>query len=142
MFTYDTVTKAITMPKGDTGVISVSLTDAEGQAFSPALSGYGIFAVCQKSSGGQYTTVSSVYNQIVNNTLAFVLTNEMTAKLPLGNLFYDIRIVLGGTIDSGNVVTDESSDEVHSLFAGSAGGMPQFNVRGVSYDVEYAAPTT
>lgn len=133
MFVYNPTTKEITIPQGDTGIISVALADADGQPFSPALTGYGVFGICQKARSGLFGTVESVFSEISGNTLVFTLTNEMTSNLPVGEYYYDIRLVLGGSVEDGKLITDSDLDEVHSLY--SVSGMPKCTVTGVSYDV-------
>lgn len=130
MIKYDTATRKITCPVGDTGLFVVTLTSADGEALGENLSGVAIFAVATK-------TFSPVFHKVVsiaNNTVTIRLTNADTRVLTRGEYRWDIRVVTDPDYDAGgNVICSDAADDVHSLY--SATGLPVFEVTGVAVDV-------
>lgn len=125
----------IRCPTGDTGLLLVEFNDGDGQPLPQPLDGVAVFAVCQQINGA-YAPVKERIVDLVNNTATVNITNAFSRAIPAGNYFWDIRVVTSPVIDEdGNVRTDADSDEVHSIFAGSATGMPKYVVPGVASNV-------
>lgn len=129
MIQIDQRTRKITCPIGDTGLFIVNLTAATGEPLAENIDGVAIFAVASKG----FAPVFSKVVAIVDNTATIRLTNTDTRTLTRGEYRWDIRVVTDPAYQDGRPITDEDSDDVHSLF--SATGLPIFEVTGVAVDV-------
>ena len=131
MIRLDTATGRITCPIGDTGLFTINLTDASGGALEDNLTGVGIFAVADKRLMNTYIAKAV---PIVDNSITVHLTNADTRSLTAGTHCWDVRIVTDPEYDNdGNVVCEDDTDEVHSLY--SAIGLPEFIATGVAVHV-------
>lgn len=128
--TYD-----MTCPVGDTGQFTVTLRQPDGQPLTELIDGAAVFAVCKKRGTG-YATIASIANNIVSNTATFMVSPEFSRAIEPGSLYWDVRVVIDPARDSsGNVITDNSNDEVHSMFAGRPNGLPKYNAAGVAVEI-------
>lgn len=126
----------ITCPQGDTGLFLVELTDGVGNPLLQPINGVAVFAVCKELKNGKYSTQSTKPVPIVDNTATINVTNAVSRAIEPGEYRWDIRIVIDPEYDEqGNVICQDDTDEVHSLFAGQPGGMPKYIVQGVAVDV-------
>lgn len=130
-------TLEITCPSGDTGLLLVKITGTEGVPLPGLLDGVAIFAVAQKvGTGASYSTTSARPVKIVDNTATINITNAFSRVITPGNYYWDIRIVTDPEYDGdGNVLCEDDTDEVHSLYAGRPEGLPKFIVPGVAVHV-------
>ena len=136
MYTLDPVTKELVVPSGDTVQFLLKLTDLDGNPLIQPIDGVAVFAVCEKSTRGTFSPFDGRKIDIVDNTVTVRLPNKFTRRITQGNYYWDIRIVTDPEIDDdGNVTAEDDTDEVHSLFAGTEGGMPKYTVPGVAIDV-------
>jgi hypothetical protein len=133
-------TLEIICPQGDTGLLLVTLAAGHGGGALPQpLTGVAIFAVAETQTVRGKTTTNTLagkHVEIVDNTATILLSNDLTRVLSPGAYLWDIRIVTDpGTNEEGDIIADDLTDEVHSLFAARPGGMPKFTVPGVAIHV-------
>ena len=125
----------LTFPQGDTGMFLLRIKDGNGQQLPP-INGVGIFAVCKEMRNGRFATQSRKAVEIVDNTVTIRLANAVSRTIEPGDYRWDIRIVTDPEIDDdGNVICEDDTDEVHSVYAGRPEGMPKCIVRGAAVDV-------
>lgn len=135
MLNLDPETQCITCPQGDTGLLLASITALDGQPLAQPLDGVAVFAVCQQI-GGVFSTIKAKQVELVDNTATILISNDFSRAIPTGKYYWDIRIVTDPELaEDGTVICQDETDEVHSLFAGRDGGMPQYIVPGVAVNV-------
>jgi len=135
MLTLNSVTNEIVCAQGDTGMLRVLIKDADGNPLPRPIVGVAIFAVCQKVRT-EYNTITSKVFAIVNNVTVVNITNRLSRLIPPGQYQWDIRVVTDPDYDDeDNVIAGDDTDEVHSCFAGTPGGMPKYTVPGVAVNV-------
>jgi len=135
MILLDKETYQITCPTGDTGQFTLSLTDIEGNPLDHEIEGVAVFAVCQQINN-VYVNIRQKAVELVNNMATIVITPGFSRGIPSGEYFWDIRIVTDpGKDEEGNIITDERTDEVHSLFAARKGGLPRYRALAVAVDI-------
>lgn len=136
MLKLDPDNLAITCPQGDTGLVLVKLTDPDGAPLPP-IDGVAVFAVAEKARVGVgYIQRSWRAVPIVDNTATILITNAMSRRLEPGEYFWDVRIVTDPEYnEDGDVIAEDDSDEVHSLFAARPEGLPDYIVPGVAVNV-------
>lgn len=135
MLLIDQKTYDMTCPSGDTGQFTITLTDTAGQPLPTTIDGAAVFAVCKRMGLG-YTTINSIAVDLVNNTATFLVSPEFSRAIEPGSLYWDVRVVIDPARDSsGNVITDNSNDEVHSVFAGRPNGLPKYWAAGVAVEI-------
>lgn len=89
--------KAITLTRGDTARISVEITDADGEAYTPQ-TGDVVQFVCKKT---WLSSESLITKTIPTDTLELELEPEDTAELPFDSYVYDIKLTnAGGDVDT------------------------------------------
>lgn len=136
MIYIDEYTNTMRMAQGDTDTITLTLTDEQGDPLPSQLTGVGIFAICQLSATGQPSDIAWLVATITNNTVTFDVPNSMTRDVPAGSYRWDMRIVTDPEYDDdGNVIAEDASDQVHSIFAGTEAGMPLLELKGAAYRV-------
>ncbi len=125
-FTYDKATNRISMPPGDTGTIQVDvdwMTVREGDAV--------VFAIVSGRTGRDIMLKSAELllekdgegNPVGKAQIR--LCNADTRDLRPGRYRWQMRIVTDPARDAeGNVIADECTDNVVSVFSGDA--MPEF----------------
>lgn len=117
-YTFDSVTREIVLPCGDTLSMRVALNgDADFDVV--------IFAIYNKDTGEDIFKKPAA---IENGEAVIRLTNTDTRDLPEGKYLWQLRIVSDAEYDeSGNVIADEDSDNVVSLFGPE--NIPVFRLR-------------
>ncbi|MEF9895075.1 MAG: hypothetical protein RR893_12305 [Clostridia bacterium] len=134
MLMVDPVNYDITIPCGDTGVFVVTLTNLDGTPRTTPFNGAAVFSICEVSPTSKTKTERAKFPvAIVDNTATILITNAFSRDLKPGVYYWDARIVTDPEYDTdGNVKCGDITDEVHSLLAWRAGGMPKFTVLEVS----------
>lgn len=121
----DVKTNKIICPIGDTGVLKLSITNADDQM--PIESQVVEFKVC--SSNGSDVLISKLV-AVKEGTAVIRLSSEDTAKIPkAGSYRWNVRVFTDATMDeNGEMVLASENEEVHSPFAfGSA--LPTFEAK-------------
>lgn len=108
-FVFDTQTGNITLPRGDTGNINVSVNYdelKEGDAI--------VFAIFDKYTGEDFLIKAA---DIVDGKAVIRICNHDTRGLVAKSYNWNLRIVTDPTRDeNGNVVADECTDDVITVF--------------------------
>lgn len=99
------IKQRLIIPQGDTGTFSLPLLP--------------------NITNGNAVAVFSIFNlhkrlyqqeqQISSDTISFILTNEDTKDLPLGDYFWDVKIYTNPEYKNNKLI---NGDEVHSYYAG------------------------
>lgn len=128
MFKLDRETGAITLPRGDTMTLHVTLRDKELPAGTKA-----VFGV--RTTGNRSRNLLMKAFDVVNNQCNIRLANQDTRELSVGVHAWDLRIVVDPEVNQdGTVRCDDESDEVYSVFSGGS-AMPSFVVTEVAADI-------
>ena len=136
-------TREITCPSGDTGKLKIKLTQGDGTPLEQSINGVGVFAVCEVNRNGKYREVASKPVAIVDNVVPIIIDNAFSAAIdPDKDYRWDVRIVTSPVYseDGRNVFCDESTDEVHSIFAME--GMPVYKVPSPAVEITTIAQQT
>lgn len=135
----DPETLKIICPSGDTGMFTVTFETVDGTPLESPISGVAVFAVCKQitRSAAYNTKARSEPIPIVDNTATVLITPGFSRQIEPGEYNWDIRIITDPAYDeeTGQIITDENTDEVHSLFATRQGGMPVYYAPGVAVEI-------
>lgn len=128
MFKLDRDTGAITLPRGDTMTINVTLRDKELPAGTMA-----VFGV--RTTGNRSRNLLTRAFPVENNQCVIRLSNKDSRELSVGVHCWDLRIVVNPERnEDGSIRCDDESDEVYSVFSGGS-AMPGFTVTEVAADI-------
>lgn len=118
-FSLNEETKEISMPPGDTGDIYIEL-DWDTQGKDAAV----VFAIVNRVTGEDIMRKAA---EIEDGIAHIRLCNHDTRDLTAGKYAWQLRLVTSPARDAeGNVVADECTDDVISVFAG--GSQPTFRL--------------
>lgn len=92
----------------------------------------GLQTVSQAAASSYTPVLRKVFPLEYDGAIIVYLTNADTRAIAAGDYVWDVRIVTDPEYDeSGNVICDDTTDEVISLFSGG-NGMPKFTVTEVA----------
>lgn len=137
---YYPETKEIICPVGDTGNLKFTIThkDKEGNAIPFSQGDMALFCVCEVKKDGSYQDAAYLKSAInvEENTASVRISNHFSSMLEAGRDYrWDVRIVTSPAYDAeGEICCDDSSDDVHSVFA-LDGDLPRFTVRGTAREI-------
>lgn len=118
-YKYDPKTKSITMSAGDTINFSVNVS---GKDYDAA-----VFAAYNPKTGDDVVTVPA---ELTSGKCIIRLASRHTRDVPSGNYKWNIRLVSDHGIDDyGNIIADDDSDNVLSVFGPDKNTIPDFIIR-------------
>ena len=118
-YKYDPDTMAITISAGDTMDFSVNVS---GKAYDAA-----VFAVYDPASGEDVVTAPA---ELSDGKCKIRLAARHTRDVPEGKYKWNIRLVSNpGRDEEGNIVADDDSDEVLTVFGPDKKAIPDFIIR-------------
>ena len=118
-YVFDPETRKITLPAGDTMNYRVH-TNGEFDVV--------IFAVYNRSTGQDVVTVPAEID--ANGNAEIRLANRHTRDVPAGNYKWNLRLVSDPEYDeNGNIIADEDSDNVLTVFGPDNDNIPIFTIR-------------
>ena len=118
-YKYDPDSRAITISAGDTMDFSVNVS---GKDYDAA-----VFAVYSPATGRDVVAVPA---QLSEGKCSIRLASRHTRDIPAGKYKWNIRLVSDPSIDDvGNIVADDDSDNVLSVFGPEVAEVPDFVVR-------------
>ena len=122
-FTFDEATYRISMPPGDTGDIFINLNwDTDGKDAAA------VFAIVNRRTGTDVLIKSA---DIADGKAHIRLCNHDTRDLESGTYNWQLRLVTSPVRDAdGNVIVDECTDDVISVFSGDAMPVCKIEKRG------------
>jgi len=117
-YVFDPETRKITLPAGDTMDFRIR-TNGEFDAL--------IFAVYNRTTGEDLVLVPV---EIENGYAHVRLANRHTRDVPAGNYKWNLRMVSDPERDeNGNIIADEDSDNVLTVFGPDNESIPNFTIR-------------
>lgn len=118
-YIYDPKTKSITMSAGDTLNFSVNVS---GENYDAA-----VFAAYIPKTGEDVVVVPA---ELSSGKCIIRLASRHTRNVPAGNYKWNIRLVSDHGIDEhGNIIADDDSDDVLSVFGPNINTIPDFVIR-------------
>ena len=135
MLNLDPETQCITCPQGDTGLLLDSIT-ALGRPTPGSAPGWGGGVRSVPADRGRVFHHQGQAGGAGGQYRHHPDQQRLFPGDPGGQVLLDIRIVTDPELaEDGTVICQDETDEVHSLFAGRDGGMPQYIVPGVAVNV-------
>jgi hypothetical protein len=118
-YKYDPETRAITISAGDTMDFSVNVS---GKDYDAA-----VFAAYNPTTGEDVVVVPA---ELKSGKCSIRLATRHTRDVPAGKYKWNIRLVSNpGKDEEGNIVADDDSDNVLSVFGPDNSAIPDFVVR-------------
>jgi hypothetical protein len=97
-FSYNDITRKITLTKGDTFKATISITYPDGEPYVPSEGDTIRFALKKEVDDD---TAPIIYREIPINTMVLVIRPEDTKRLSYGNYVYDIQLTkANGDVDT------------------------------------------
>lgn len=118
-FSYDEATRKISMPPGDTGDIYFRVEwDTHGKEAAV------LFAIVNRRTGEDMLIKAA---EIADGAAHIRLCNHDTRDIEPGEYRWQVRLITSPAKDEdGNIIADECTDDVVSVFSGD--GMPVFKI--------------
>ena len=96
---------SISMTRGDTLIVDISITDGSGEAYTPSAGDELRFAMKRAKMNPKYTDYADaeplVTVEIPIDTMRLRVESEATKELPFGEYVYDIQLTYGdGIVDT------------------------------------------
>lgn len=118
-YKYDPVTRAITISAGDTMDFSVNVS---GDTYDAA-----VFAVYDPNTGEDVVATPA---ELADGKCNIRLATRHTRDVPGGKYKWNIRLVTNpGRDDEDNIIVDDDSDEVLTVFGPDPNSIPDFIIR-------------
>lgn len=118
-YTFNSATKSIVLPIGDTMTINVTVT---GYTFDAI-----VFAIYDRDTGEDLLLIPMDIDADGNASIR--LSNELTRSLEPGRYKWNLRLVTDPERDEyGNIIAEDANDDVVTVFGPDNGSIPDMKL--------------